>query len=108
MIKYLIVKQILLHLLLHLLAILQEIEFILLILNYIKVYVYGHTSNYIGDLHIKIRGILNPTNYGQSGNFYVRTYDGLNSKIIQRNYRNLDPFSFYYSYPGNFYNKIYL
>lgn len=31
---------------------------------------------------------------------YIRTYDGLNYKIVERNFANLDPFKYYYTYPG--------
>lgn len=37
---------------------------------------------------------------GNADNIYIRTYDGLNKKIIQRSFLNLDPANFYYSYPG--------
>lgn len=42
----------------------------------------------------------NPIDAGYSDNIYVKTYDGLNTKIIERSFKNLDPFTFLYKYPG--------
>jgi len=44
--------------------------------------------------------LTNPIYNGQSDVIYVKTYDGVNFRIIQGSYKNLDPFSFYYVYPG--------
>ena len=65
-----------------------------------RLYVNGHTTNYKGEITITVRDIENPTNSGLSENLYVRTYDGQNKKIIEKSFKNLDPFSFDYSYPG--------
>lgn len=47
-----------------------------------------------------VSGILNPTDSGKCDNINVRTYDGMNKKIIERSFENLDPFNFIYAYPG--------
>lgn len=65
-----------------------------------RVFINGHTYNFEGDLIINLRGIMNPTYNGLSDNIFVRIYDGLNEKVIQRTYINLDPASFVYVYPG--------
>ena len=44
--------------------------------------------------------IENPVEEGEVDTIVTRTYDGSNRKIVQRSYRNLDPFSFTYKFPG--------
>lgn len=43
---------------------------------------------------------MNPTDPGLTDNIEIKTYDGTNKLIIERSFRNLDPFTFYYQYPG--------
>ena len=65
-----------------------------------RIIINGQTSDYTGDVSFTIRALTNPVYDGQSDIIYVKTYDGVNQRVIQRSYKNLDPFSFYYVYPG--------
>lgn len=49
---------------------------------------------------ISVYNVLNPITNGSCDNINVRTYDGMNKKIIERSFENLDPFNFFYTYPG--------
>lgn len=60
----------------------------------------GQTQDYTGNVGVILRNILNPIEKGTAQNIVVKTYDGLNSLIIERSFKNLDPFIFTYSYPG--------
>ena len=46
----------------------------------------------MGQLYVRLKKLDNPVEKGRSGFLFVRTYDGMNSKIIERNFNNLDPF----------------
>jgi hypothetical protein len=65
-----------------------------------SIYMSGHTQDYSGNLLYNLRQILNPTEPGIPNEMILKTYDGLNHRIIERSYRNLDFFSFNYQYPG--------
>lgn len=65
-----------------------------------RVIINGQTSDYTGNIVFTVRSLLNPVDEGMSGIIYVKTYDGVNKRIVQRSYKNLDPFSFAYTYPG--------
>jgi len=65
-----------------------------------RVYINGQTADYLGEINLTVYSIMNPIYSGQSDNINVRTYDGLNKKIIERSFDNLDPFNFFYVYPG--------
>jgi hypothetical protein len=60
----------------------------------------GNYEDYVGELYLQLRKVDNPVEKGRSGFLFVRTYDGMNKKIIERNFNNLDPFQFDYFYPG--------
>lgn len=47
-----------------------------------------------------LRNLLNPTDPGLSDSIEIKTYDGTNKLVIERSFRNLDPFTFVYAYPG--------
>jgi hypothetical protein len=49
---------------------------------------------------IEIENVQNPLTEITSKNIFVKTYDGLNLKIIDRSYRNLNPNRMAYKYPG--------
>ena len=66
-----------------------------------RLVVSGHTQDFLGNTLFQVDNIENPVNRGRSGNFFVSTYDGLNKKIIERSYKNTDPFSFLFDYPGS-------
>jgi len=65
-----------------------------------RVSVSGQTADYQGEIYLNIYNILNPIDNGTCDNINIRTYDGMNKKIIERSFENLDPFNFIYSYPG--------
>lgn len=56
----------------------------------------GNYDDYVGQMYIQLKKVLNPIEKGESDFFYIRTYDGLNLRIIERNFANLDPFKFSY------------
>ncbi|CAD8094793.1 unnamed protein product [Paramecium primaurelia] len=60
----------------------------------------GNYEDYVGRMYIQLKKVLNPIEKGESDFFYIRTYDGLNLRIIERNFANLDPFKFSYEFPG--------
>lgn len=65
-----------------------------------RLWITGNTNDYSGNLIIKARRIANPIDEVVSDNFIVSTYDGINKKVIERSYENLDPFYKTYTYPG--------
>lgn len=65
-----------------------------------RVTIDGQTSDYTGNVGFIVRSIQNPIDQGTAQNIVVKTYDGLNTRIIERSYKNLDPFIFTYAYPG--------
>ena len=65
-----------------------------------RIIISGQTSDYVGNVVFTLRSLSNPITAGQSDILYVKTFDGVNMRIIQRSYKNLDPFSFNYVYPG--------
>jgi hypothetical protein len=52
----------------------------------------GNYLDYAGDLVVTLDDIINPIEEGISNYLYLRTYDGLNGMIVERNFVNLDPF----------------
>ncbi len=60
----------------------------------------GQTEDYSGNVVFVVRNIQNPIERGVAKNFAVKTYDGLNAMILERSFKNLDPFVFTYEYPG--------
>ena len=65
-----------------------------------RVWITGNTNDYAGQLVIKAKRVSNPIDEVTSDNFIVSTYDGINLKVIERSYENLDPFYLDYKYPG--------
>lgn len=65
-----------------------------------RVSIEGQTADYSGGIIINLYSVLNPIIDGKCDNINIRTYDGMNKKIIERSFDNIDPFSFTYSYPG--------
>jgi histone deacetylase 6 len=65
-----------------------------------RVTIVGNYKDYLGSLYVQIQNVSNPDNEGLTDYFYIRTYDGLNTMIIERNFANLDPFQFDFYYPG--------
>lgn len=55
---------------------------------------------YTGVVVFNISNIKNPEDRGSAGKIVLKTYDGFNKVILQRSFPNLDPFSFYFDYPG--------
>ena len=60
----------------------------------------GQTEDYSGNVGFVVRNIENPVEKGTAKNILLKTYDGLNSLILERSFKNLDPFFFTYQYPG--------
>ena len=60
----------------------------------------GQTEDYSGNVKFVVRNIQNPIEKGTAKNILLKTYDGLNSLILERSFKNLDPFFFTYQYPG--------
>ena len=65
-----------------------------------RIYSYGNTNTYIGNLFMVFGGIDNPPLSGTTDDLTIMTYDGFNKRIIERSFPNLDRFSFIYSYSG--------
>lgn len=65
-----------------------------------RVWITGNTNDYSGNVVVKVKKVDNPIDTTNSDNFIVSTYDGVNKKVIERSYQNLDPFFFNYDYPG--------
>jgi hypothetical protein len=51
----------------------------------------GQSSDYVGNLLVYIENIQNPLTELNSKIIIVKTFDGLNKKIIDRSYFNLNP-----------------
>ena len=49
---------------------------------------------------MQVDGIENPVEPETADSIIVKTYDGFNKIILERSYKNLDPFEFTYEYPG--------
>lgn len=60
----------------------------------------GNFFDFVGAMFIRLKSVLNPIEEGITDFLYVRTYDGLNFKIIERNFANLDPFKYTFKFPG--------
>jgi len=69
-------------------------------MTYDRVYIEGNSLDFSGRVSLNVNGILNPLTETATKNFYVKSFDGFNVKIIESSYPNLDPISFNYVYPG--------
>jgi len=65
-----------------------------------KITVVGNPNAYTGNIIFTVHGVENPVEPGLAGNIRIKTYDGFNKLIVERSFRNLDPFTFTYTYPG--------
>ena len=65
-----------------------------------RVWITGNTNDYSGEVVLKAKKLRNPIDRVSSDNFIVSTYDGINMKVIERSYENLDPFYLDFDYPG--------
>ena len=65
-----------------------------------RVIINGQNQSYVGNSVFVVDGITNPLDEGTAGNIVVKTYDGFNAQILERSYKNLDPFTFAYTFPG--------
>ena len=65
-----------------------------------RVTVKGHANAYTGGVRFTVNKISNPVEAGTAGNIVLKVYDGFNALIVERSYKNLDPFSFAYTFPG--------
>lgn len=65
-----------------------------------QINVTGNTQNYNGQLSFDFFALDNPVDEGQSDNFYVKSFDGLNKLVVERSFMNLDPVEYPYTLPG--------
>ena len=65
-----------------------------------RIEISGHTNDYSGEIKILLKNLDNPVDAGKCENLIIRSYDGLNKKIVERSFENLDPAKFDYVYPG--------
>jgi len=60
----------------------------------------GQSSDYSGYLELVADYIPNPLVDGMTDSILVKTYDGLNRRILDSSYHNLAPNNFIYTYGG--------
>jgi histone deacetylase 6 len=60
----------------------------------------GQQATLIGNMYVALSGVPNPITEMTARSITVSTYDGLNHKILQRTYPNLNPTRFKFTYPG--------
>jgi len=60
----------------------------------------GQQVAYVGNMYITLSGIPNPIYEVTAHSVTISTYDGLNKKILERSYPNLNPTRFKYTFPG--------
>lgn len=60
----------------------------------------GQSSDYVGNMFVKLFDVPNPLTEINAKSIIVETYDGYNYKIIDRSYPNLSPSRYSYVYPG--------
>jgi len=65
-----------------------------------RVWITGNTNDFSGNLLLKVKQVDNPIDEVSTDNLVIRTYDGVNKKVIERSFENLDPFYKSYQYPG--------
>jgi hypothetical protein len=65
-----------------------------------RITISGHTNDFSGEITILLKNLDNPVDSGKCENLNIRSYDGLNKKIVERSFENLDPATFDYVYPG--------
>eukprot|EP01017_Pseudomicrothorax_dubius_P048741 TRINITY_DN8937_c0_g1_i4.p1 TRINITY_DN8937_c0_g1~~TRINITY_DN8937_c0_g1_i4.p1 ORF type:complete len:821 (+),score=149.40 TRINITY_DN8937_c0_g1_i4:60-2465(+) len=65
-----------------------------------RVTITGQPKDYVGNLVFTVAGVDNPIDEVSTDFLFVRTYDGINKKVVQRSFKNLDPFTFSFTYPG--------
>lgn len=65
-----------------------------------RVTINGQTTAYTGGVNFTVQQIVNPVEAGTAGNIVLKVYDGFNAIVTERSYKNLDPFSFAYTFNG--------
>ena len=60
----------------------------------------GSRADYVGNMMIGVNDVPNPKLEINSRSTIVKTYDGLNKKVIDSSYANLSPNRFQFTYPG--------
>jgi len=60
----------------------------------------GSRADYVGNMNVGVNDVPNPKYEISSRSTIVKTYDGLNKKIIDSSYTNLSPNRFDFTYPG--------
>lgn len=65
-----------------------------------RVILNGQQATIVGNMYVTLSGVPNPFTEISANNITVLTYDGLNQKILERTYANLNPTRFKYAFPG--------
>lgn len=60
----------------------------------------GNTVDVNGAISFNISEIMNPPDEITVDNMLVKTYDGFKQEIVEKSYKNLDPWVFSYVFPG--------
>ena len=60
----------------------------------------GTPTDFSGVVTFNLLNVINPMLDGTSEYFIVKTYDGYKQAILERSFKNLDPYYFTYQYPG--------
>lgn len=60
----------------------------------------GNTQEFSGNIIIVLKNIKNPTNISSVGQFFIYSFDGYASKILERSYVNLGTFDFSFILKG--------
>ena len=65
-----------------------------------KVYVDDIPADYTGNFTLKVQNVPNIVEVGTCDTIIFKIYDGINYKITEKSYWNLDPSNFEYVVPG--------
>lgn len=60
----------------------------------------GHIADVNGIISFNVSEVANPPDEVTIENIYIKTYDGQKKEIVEKSYRNLDPWTFAYKFPG--------
>lgn len=60
----------------------------------------GQTEDKNGIISFNVTGVANPPDEVTIDNILIKTYDGFKKEIVEKSYKNLDPWTFSYKFPG--------
>ena len=63
-------------------------------------YIVGNTQEFSGNLLIILNNVQNPVDIGSIDQFFIYSYDGYNSEVLERTYINMGTFSFTFILKG--------